>query len=156
MEDNTTAQLISRASATLGIFVLDSIDKIMIWLLVMFLVVLADFVAGTRKSLLMGEKFSFSSAVRRTLGKMVTYFSVVVMVVMLNKASGEGYTIDVWAIWFICFIEGCSIVSNLLKPKGYNFNVAKAIGILLKKLFSIDKEDSEGLIRKDNESDGAE
>lgn len=85
------------------------------------------------------------------MGKMVTYFSFVVMVVMVNKAAGNHLHIDTYACLFVCFIEGCSIISNILKPKGYSFNVAKAIGIFVKKVFSVEKEDIEGVITKEKE-----
>ena len=85
------------------------------------------------------------------MGKMVTYFSFVVMVVMVQKASCMSVRIDTYACLFICFIEGCSIISNILKPKGYNFNLAAAIGVFAKKVFSVEKEDVKEIIEKEEE-----
>lgn len=98
--------------------------------------------------MLIGEHVRFSRAWRATMGKMVTYFSFVVMVVMVNRAAGGSLHIDTYACLFVCFIEGCSIISNILKPKGYNFNLAKAIGLFAKKALSIEKEEMEGVITK--------
>ena len=67
---------------------------------------------------------------------------------MINEASGGRYNIDIFACLSVCFIEGCSIISNILKPKGYDFNLIVAIGVFAKKVFGIDKEDSEGIVTK--------
>lgn len=83
------------------------------------------------------------------MGKMVTYFSFVVMVVMVNRAAGGSMHIDTYACLFVCFIEGCSIFSNILKPKGYNLNLAAAIALFSKKVFSVDKEDVNDILNKE-------
>lgn len=97
----------------------------------------------------MGEYVRFSRACRATMGKMVTYFSFVVMVVMINKSAGDSMRIDTYACLFVCFIEGCSIISNILKPKGYNFNLSAAIGVFARKIFSVGKEDINNIISKE-------
>jgi hypothetical protein len=134
-----------------GSFVMDSLQLMIPWLIAMFCVIICDLVTGVRKSMLIGEHVRFSRAWRATMGKMVTYFSFVVMVVMVNRAAGGSLHIDTYACLFVCFIEGCSIFSNILKPKGYNLNVAKAIGVFCKKVFSIEKEDIEDVITKNKE-----
>lgn len=132
-----------------GTFVIDSLKQMTPWLITMFFVVLCDLIAGIRRSMLMGEHVRFSRAWRRTMGKAVTYFSFVVMVVMINIASGNNMNIDIYACLFVCFLEICSIISNILKPKGYNFNFIGALGFLCKKAFKIDKEDIQSVITKD-------
>lgn len=72
---------------------------------------------------------------------------------MIQKASCMSIRIDTYACLFICFIEGCSIISNILKPKGYNFNLAAAIGVFAKKVFSVEKEDIEEVITKEKEEE---
>lgn len=134
-------------------FVLEAIQQMIPWLIVMFAVILCDMFTGCRKSILMGDKVRFSRAFRNTMGKCVTYFSFVVAVVFINLATEGSYTIDKWAILFICFIEGCSILANILKPKGYNVDLTAIIRMLLKKIFGIEKEDSQGIIVK-NQNDG--
>lgn len=134
-----------------GSFVIDSLQMMIPWLIAMFCVIICDLATGVRKSLLMKEHVRFSRAWRATMGKMVTYFSFVVMVVMIDKASGSDMHIDTYACLFVCFIEGCSIISNILKPKGYNFNLAAAIGVFAKKIFSVEKEDMEGVITNNKE-----
>lgn len=134
-----------------GSFVMDSLQLMVPWLIAMFCVIICDLVTGVRKSLLVREHVRFSRAWRATMGKMVTYFSFVIMVVMINRAAGGSMHIDTYACLFVCFIEGCSIISNILKPKGYNFNLAKAVGLFAKKALSIEKEDMEGVITKSEE-----
>ena len=137
-----------------GSFVLDALQAMIPWLITMFFVIICDLVTGIRKSLLMNEHVRFSRAWRATMGKTVTYFSFVVMVVMVNKASGSSMHIDTYACLFVCFIEGCSIVRNILKPKGYNLNPIGAISIFFKKMFNVGKEDMEGVITRDKKVKG--
>ena len=73
------------------------------------------------------------------------------MVVMINIASGNKWNIDVYSCLFVCFIELCSIISNILKPKGYNFNLLKALGLFGKKVLDVEKEDMSEIITKDKE-----
>lgn len=127
-------------------FLAESIRHVMPWLIVMAAVILTDLVTGIRQSLLMGETVRFSRAVRRTMGKMVTYFSFVVMVVLINDASQLGWRIDVYSCLLVCFIEMCSILSNILKPKGIEFSIIKALAVGLAKLFKVDKQDIEEII----------
>lgn len=108
------------------------------WLIVTGSVIVCDLIFGVRKSLLMDEEVRFSSAVRRTMGKMVTYFSFVVMVAMIDVAAGGDRQIEKWACLTVCFIEGISIIGNLLRPKGYNVNVIKAVGLFFSKKFGMD------------------
>ena len=135
-----------------GAFVMDSLKQMTPWLITIFFVVLCDLIAGIRRSVLMKEPVRFSRAWRRTMGKAVTYFSFVVMVVMINIASGNSMKIDIYACLFVCFLELCSIVSNILKPKGYNLNFIAALSFLCKKAFKIDKEDVQSVITKSKQS----
>ena len=79
------------------------------------------------------------------MGKMATYFAFVCMVCMVEVAAG-GYGIDKWACLLVCFIEFCSIVSNILKPKGYTFNVKKLFALLAGKVLREEKEELEEII----------
>ena len=110
------------ASAFIG----QTLSHMIPWLMVTAAVIVCDLAFGVRKSLIMGEEVRFSRAVRNTMGKMVTYFAFVCMVCMICVASGEKYGIDKWACLLVCFIEGCSIIGNILKPKGIDFNLLGA------------------------------
>ena len=111
-------------------FITQTLEHMIPWLMASAAVILCDLAFGVRKSLIMGEEVRFSRAVRNTMGKMVTYFAFVCMVCMICVASGQKYQIDVWSCLLICFIEGCSIIGNILKPKGINFNLLGALNEL--------------------------
>ena len=152
MKENIVTKSIPGGFAVIASsFIMQSLEHMIPWLIVSFSVIICDLAFGVRKSLLMNEEVRFSGAIRRTMGKMVTYFAFVCMVVMINIASGDKWNIDIYSCLFECFIEFCSIISNILKPKGYDFNVLKALGIFCKKVFNVDKEDVSEIITKDKE-----
>ena len=135
-------------SVILAGFLQESIGHIIPWLIVSFAVILCDLVVGIRKSLMMGEEVRFSSACRRTLGKTVSYFMFVIMVAAIDVAAHGGGTIDKWACLAVCLIEFSSIMSNILKPKGYDVNFAKLIAVVFGKKFEVAKKDIEEIIEK--------
>lgn len=152
MKDNIITQSIPGGFSVIASgFIMESLEHMIPWLIVSFSVVVCDLAFGIRKSLLMKEEVRFSSAIRRTMGKMVTYFAFVCMVVMINIASGSKWNIDVYSCLLVCFIEFCSIISNILTPKGYSFNMLKALGSFGKKMLDVDKEEISEIITKDKE-----
>ena len=134
--------------AILAAFLNESIGHMLPWLIVSFFVILCDLVVGIRKSLLMNEEVRFSSACRRTMGKMVSYFMFVIMVTVIDVATNGGGTIDKWACLSVCLIEFSSIMSNILKPKGYDINLIKIIAVVFGKKFDVAKKDIEEIIEK--------
>ena len=138
-------------SVVLAGFLQESIGHVIPWLIVAACVIVCDLVVGIRKSLMMGEQVRFSSACRRTLGKMVSYFMFVIMVSVIDVAANGGGTIDKWACLLVCFIEFSSIMSNILKPKGYDVNFAKLVAVVFGKRFDVAKKDIEEIIEKNND-----
>lgn len=132
-------------------FLQNSLRHMIPWLMVMFIVIVCDLVTGLRKSMAQGVKVTISGAIRRTLGKAVTYFSFVAMVAMICVASGEQYGIDKWACLLVCGIEGISIVGNILKTKGYDLNVLGLVSAILLKMFGGEKKDYEDIITEKEE-----
>lgn len=137
-------------SVVLAAFLQESIGHIIPWLIVSFFVILCDLVVGIRKSLLMGEEVRFSSACRRTIGKLVSYFTFVIMVAVVDVAAHGGGEIDKWACLAVCLIEFSSIMSNILKPKGYDINLVKVIGVVFGKKFNVTKQEMEDIIEKND------
>lgn len=127
-------------------FLAESIGHIIPWLIVAACVILCDLVVGIRKSLLIGEEVRFSSACRRTLGKMCSYFMFVIMVAVIDVAAHGGETIDKYACLLVCFIEGCSIINNILKPKGISLDMNKLFSVVVKKKLDVDID---GVIKKE-------
>lgn len=138
-------------SVVLATFLQESIGHIIPWLIVSFFVILCDLVVGIRKSLIMGEEVRFSSACRRTLGKTISYFTFVIMMAVIDVAANGDGDIEKWACLLICFIEFTSIISNILKPKGYNINLVKLIALVFGKKFDVVKEDIEKVIEKEDD-----
>lgn len=137
-------------------FLRDTLEHMVPWLIASACVIACDFAFGLRKSMMMKEEIRFSTAIRRTMGKMVTYFAFVCMVCAVEVAAGSEYGIDKWACLFVCFIEFCSIVSNILKPKGYTFNVKKLFALLAGKVLREKKEELEGILEKDEKMENGE
>lgn len=136
-------------SVIFATFLAESIGHIIPWLIVTACVILCDLVVGLRKSIMMGEEVRFSSACRRTLGKCVSYFMFVVMVAVIDVAAHGGSTIDKWACLLVCFIEGCSIINNILKPKGMSLDIKKLIEILIGKKLDVKLD---GVIKEDDKA----
>lgn len=141
-------------SETFGIattaFVLQGLEAIITWLVVMFAVIACEMITSVRCKFLLGEKIKIGRIFNLTISKIVTYFSFVVMGVFLNLATKGEYNIDKWLILFLCVVEILLIVGNLLKPLGFSVDLGGAIGVFLKKVFGIDKEDSRDIIKKDH------
>lgn len=132
-------------------FIMESLQHMIPWLIVSFFVIMADLAFGVRKSFLLGEKVRFSRAMRATMGKMTTYFAFVCAVCMINVASGKGWDIDVYACLLVCFIEGCSIIGNILKPKGIRIDMLGAARVFVKKATNVDDEDVKCILKEDKE-----
>lgn len=135
--------------AVLATFLQESVGHLIPWMIVTFFVILCDLVVGIRKSLLLNEEVRFSSACRRTIGKMVSYFTFVIMVTAIDVAAHGGGKIDKWACLSVCLIEFSSIMSNILKPKGYDINLIKMIAVVFGKKFEVAKQDIEEIIKED-------
>jgi hypothetical protein len=136
-------------SLVFATFLAESIGHIIPWLIVAFCVILCDLVVGLRKSIMMGEEVRFSSACRRTLGKCVSYFMFVVMVAVIDVAAHGGETIDKYACLLVCFIEGCSIINNILKPKGMSLDIKKLIEIIIGKRLDVNLD---GVVKEDKKN----
>ena len=88
------------------------------WLLVMTAFVLADLAAGIRKSFKLGVRVSWSTALRETGGKWITYLAIILAVCLLNVVATEGDSFAKWTCLAIMALEGGSVVSNVLRPYG--------------------------------------
>lgn len=132
-------------------FIMESLQHMIPWLIVSFFVIITDLAFGVRKSMLMGEEVRLSRAIRATLGKMVTYFAFVCMVCMINVATGKDWQIDVYSCLLVCFIEGCSIIGNILKPKGIKIDMLGAARVFVKKAADVNDEDVKCILKEDND-----
>lgn len=140
---------VSGFAATAGAFLADSLGHMVPWLMASAAVIVCDLCFGIRKSMLMGEEVRASRAIRRTMGKMVTYFSFVCMVCMVEVAAGSAYGIDRWACLLVCGIEFMSIISNILKPKGYSLNVKAIVAAVFGRALGGSKKEYEDVINEE-------
>ena len=152
LKQEAVTQAVSGGFATLATaFIQESLSHMVPWLIATGAVIFCDLCFGIRKSLLMREEVRVSKAFRRTMGKMVTYFSFVCMVCMVSVAADAGYHIDRWACLLVCGIEFFSIIGNILRPKGYDINLGKLLSALVGKAAGLEREDVEGIIEKKEE-----
>lgn len=149
-KDGVNDTMCGAVSVILPMFLRDTLSHMIPWLVATFAVILCDLVFGLRKSMIMGDEIRFSSAMRRTMGKTVTYFAFVCTVCTVEVASGGSYGIDKWACLFVCFLEFSSIISNILKPKGYSLNFKELAALVIGKVAKVDKEEIEEIIEKDD------
>lgn len=70
------------------------------------------------------------------------------MVCMVEVAAGGGHGVDKWACLSVCFVEFCSIVSNILKPKGYALNAKGLLAVLAGRFLNARKEDVDEIFEK--------
>ena len=139
--------------ALMTAFFLESLENMIPWLIVMFFVIVCDLVTGIRKVIKKNDKVRFSRAIRDTMGKMVTYTSFVVMVSLMNTAAGGEYDLDKWLCLFVCLIELCSIISNILQPHGYYLDFAGILNIIFKRISpDITSEDWHEAVKREKES----
>ena len=150
VKESITQGVSSGFAALATAFVQESLSHMIPWLIVTCAVIVCDLCFGIRKSMILGEDIRFSKAMRRTMGKMVTYFSFVCMVCMVSVAAGTDYGIDKWSCLLVCFIEFCSILSNILKPKGYSLNVKALTSVLLGKALQTDSQELNHIIEKED------
>ena len=151
VKDSIIQGVSSGFAAVATAFIQESLSHMVPWLLAMFAVIFCDLCFGVRRSLLMKEEVRLSRAARRTMGKMVTYFSFVCAVCMTEVATGSSLGIDKVACLLVCVLEFSSIISNILKPKGYSLNLKVLVAALLGKATGGTKEDFQDVIEKSNQ-----
>lgn len=138
-------------SVIISSFLVEALAHMIPWLIACFSIIVCDLVFGIRKSYLLNEKVRFSRAIRATMGKTVTYFAFVCTVCLIGIASGDGRGIEKYCCLLICFIEGCSIIGNILRPKGIDIDMIAAVSLFFKRTLPVNKEDLEDVITKKKE-----
>ena len=128
MKENIVTQSIPGGFAVIASsFIMQSLEHMIPWLIVSFSVIICDLAFGVRKSLLMNEEVRFSGAIRRTMGKMVTYFAFVCMVVMINIASGDKWNIDIYMEITASGLQAAEICASVLFLMSIRLGAASTI-----------------------------
>ena len=148
------AQVAGVGGASLSAFVADSVVQMWPWLLVMTSLILCDLVTGVCKAWRLGERVTFSRAIRDTTAKACTYYSCVVFVALFQTAANEDIDYSRYAAKVICVIEGVSILRNILKWHGYNVSGKELLAVLFHRLFGGEKTDYTNVLteKKDEEN----
>jgi hypothetical protein len=125
----------------------DGINTMLPWLVAMTAVVLADLAAGCRKSIKLGVHVSTTTAFRETMGKLVVYWSFVLMVASIEVATGHKYSIAMWGCLFVSALEALSVVGNILKPLGIDFSLKTIIGVALQRGIGLSKQQADSVAK---------
>lgn len=129
--------VISGATATVLSPFVDDWESIIVWLIVAFVLILADLRFGVEASRKRGEKIRGSRVIRRTVNKMIDYICWVSVAWVLGQSFGKIFNIPLTAaiiMLAVCLIEISSIADNYFEYKGVNkkFNVWKFFSKLFK------------------------
>lgn len=122
--------VISGASATIFSSFVEGWESLIVWLIVAFVLILADLKFGTQAAWKRGEKIRGSRVIRRTVNKMVDYICWISIAWVLGNSFGRVFDIPLLAaivMLVVCSIEISSIFDNYFEYKGLNkrFNVWK-------------------------------
>lgn len=129
--------VISGATATVFSSFVDGWENLVIWLIVAFVLILADLKFGVQASIKRGEKVRGSRVVRRTVNKIVDYICWISIAWVLGNSFGKVFEIPLLVaiiMLIVCSIEISSIFDNYFEYKGLHkhFNVWKFFSKIFK------------------------
>ena len=125
----------------------DGINTMLPWLVALTAVVLADLAAGCRKSIKLGVHVSTTTAFRETMGKLVVYWSFVLMVASIEVATGHKYSIAMWGCLFVSALDALSVVGIILKPIGIDLSLANIIDVALQRGLGLSKQQADDVAK---------
>ena len=129
--------VISGATATVLSSFVDGWEYLIIWLIVAFVLIMADLRFGVKAAMKRGEMIRGSRVIRRTVNKMVDYICWVSIAWVLGGSFGKIFDIP-WLVAIVmlvvCSIEISSIFDNYFEYRGMRkrFNVWKFFSKLFK------------------------
>lgn len=146
--------VISGITATIFSSFVDGWESLIVWLVVAFVLILADLKFGVQASMKRGEKIRGSRVIRQTINKMVDYICWISIAWVLGNSFGKVFEIPLLVaiiMLIVCSIEISSIFDNYFEYKGLHehFNVWKFFSKLFK--ISAIEESIEEEKPKDNE-----
>lgn len=129
--------VISGATATIFSAFVEGWETLVIWLIVAFVLILADLWFGVEAAAKRGENIRGSRVIRRTINKMVDYICWISIAWVLGSSFGKLFEIPLLVaivMLIVCSIEISSIFDNYFEYKGLNkrFNVWKFFSKLFK------------------------
>ncbi|MBQ0113679.1 MAG: phage holin family protein [Bacteroidales bacterium] len=132
--------------AVASAFVIDAIGELIPWLITMTTIIFADLVSGIFKSYKLKEKIRFSKAVRDSMAKFCTYYSVCVCACFTQIAAHTDINISRDTCLIVCGIEAISIIGNILHWHGYSVDFRSVIAFFFAKKFGTTKDVVEDMI----------
>lgn len=129
--------VISGTTATIFSSFADGMESLAVWLLVAFVLTVADLRFGVKAAMKRGEKVRGSRVIRRTINKLVDYICWISIAWVLGGSFGEVFDIPLLAaivMLVVCSIEISSIFDNYFEYKGLHlhFNVWKFFSKIFK------------------------
>ena len=129
--------VISGTTATIFSSFVDGWESLVVWLVVAFVLILADLKFGVQASMKRGERIRGSRVIRRTVNKMVDYICWISIAWVLGNSFGKVFEIPLLVaiiMLIVCSIEISSIFDNYFEYKGLykHFNVWKFFSKLFK------------------------
>lgn len=129
--------VISGTTATIFSAFVEGWETLVIWLIVAFVLILADLWFGVEAAAKRGENIRGSRVIRRTINKMVDYICWISIAWVLGSSFGRLFEIPLLVaivMLIVCSIEISSIFDNYFEYKGLNkrFNVWKFFSKLFK------------------------
>ena len=129
--------VISGTTATIFSSFVEGWESLVVWLIVAFVLILADLKFGVQASIKRGEKIRGSRMIRRTVNKMVDYICWISIAWVLGSSFGKVFDIPLLVaiiMLVVCSIEISSIFDNYFEYKGLSkrFNVWRFFSKLFK------------------------
>lgn len=133
-------------STMCAVFFVECVQKMLPFLLVMVVVIVADLVFGVKAAKFRGEVVRFSGAIRRTINKFIEYLCWISLAVVIDvafKDVGVPLRYIILSIVFIVELQSC--FNNYLEPKGkrIKINFKEIFGGKLKGINIVEKEEDE-------------
>ncbi len=117
------------AGSMLIIYLRDAALQAFLWFLPCAFAIAADLATGIHAAKFRNEKVSWSTALRRTINKVVAYLSWVLFAVTAGLQFGHSWCCPAMMA-AVLLIEGMSIISNWLEPKGIRLSWKGVLAVI--------------------------
>jgi hypothetical protein len=131
LETDAAVAIESGIAATVVAFLQSAVLRMIPYSVPALLLIALDLLYGVRSAKFRGEKVRFSTAVRRTVSKIVSYICWLILASTLAISFNKD-----WLEWFVLGLvyanEFASIVGNYLETKGIEFSMVNLYRWILK------------------------
>ncbi len=156
--ENGAVNTVVEGGATIGVvaFFSEAMKQTLPWLVLAVPIIVLDLLYGIRAAKYRGEKVRWSTAIRRTVDKMVSYVLWCAAAVMIAQLFEVAW-LDKAILGLVYGNELISVIGNYLETKGINLSVANLWKLIFRKGaekvgVEVTKEDLEDVIQKKEEA----